>query len=159
MPLSPDHQKLLSPLFAVLPLAEAMPRLLPGGPAAPEATAAVRELFALPEIARNRAAQSALWLYVDDLHRSHEISQGLHTATGSFLHGIMHRREGDFWNSHYWMRKTHRHPVWQRIAGYDPDAFIDAVQSAQGTDPTDLLTMQRTEWAEVMAHCLEDAEG
>ena len=49
---------------------------------------------------------SALWLFHDELDRSHSISQEIHTAEGSYLHGIMHRREGDYSNAKYWFRKA-----------------------------------------------------
>lgn len=154
MPFTQAHTELLAPLFAALPLDAAMPSLSPKHPASADAVAVAKQLVAAEPLRRNAAAQSALWLYVDDLDRSHRISQDLHDSTGSYLHGIMHRREGDFWNSHYWMRQAGSHPVWNRIPGYDPDHFIDAVAAAKGKDSTDLLTLQRAEWAEVMAYCL-----
>ena len=42
---------------------------------------------------------SGVWLLHDYLDESHKISQDIDTTSGSFWHGIMHRREGDFWNS------------------------------------------------------------
>ena len=39
---------------------------------------------------------SAIWLHHDFLDESHSISQNIATTTGSFWHGIMHRREGDY---------------------------------------------------------------
>ena len=44
------------------------------------------------------ACLSGLWLRFDFLDRSHTISQDIHTSTGSFWHGIMHRREPDWSN-------------------------------------------------------------
>src|SRR5258706_16358356 len=40
------------------------------------------------------AMLAGLWLWHDWLDESHQISQSLHSATGSFWHAIMHRREG-----------------------------------------------------------------
>lgn len=149
-----EERALLAPLFDVLPPDAAMAALLPRHAAAPAALAAVRGIAASEALRDNPGAQAALWLYVDALDASHSISQGLHDATGSFLHGIMHRREGDFGNSHYWMRRAGSHPVWQVLSGYDPDKFIDAVAAARGADPGDLVALQRAEWQAVMAHCL-----
>lgn len=154
MSLTPEHNALLEPLWRALPLDAAMPALVPRQPANPDAIAAVRTLVATPSLRENLSAQAALWLYVDELDTSHTISQTLLHATGSFLHGIMHRREGDFSNSHYWMRRAGSHPVWPQIPGYDPDAFIDAVAAARGTNPPDLIALQRAEWRALLAHCL-----
>lgn len=57
------------------------------------------------------ACLAALWLWGDDLDRSHRISQGLHGQDGCYWHGIMHRREGDFSNAKYWMRRVGEHPI------------------------------------------------
>jgi hypothetical protein len=154
MSLPDTRLRLLAPLFEVLPLEDAMPELLPKRTASAQAVAVVKQLLASEALRRNPAAQSALWLYVDELDRSHSISQSLHTPTGSWLHGIMHRREGDFWNSHYWMRQARKHPAWEDIPGYDPDEFIDAVSAANGQNPPELLVLQRAEWVGLMAHCL-----
>ena len=47
------------------------------------------------------ALKSGLLLWNDDLEASHTISQQLHDDTGSYWHGIMHRREPDHSNAKY----------------------------------------------------------
>lgn len=49
-------------------------------------------------------ALSGLWLLAGELDRSHTLSQSIETATGAYWHGMMHRREENFWNSKYWLR-------------------------------------------------------
>jgi len=49
---------------------------------------------------------AALWLLAGDLEQSHQISQSLDTDLGSFWHGVMHRREGDYGNAKYWFRRA-----------------------------------------------------
>ena len=63
-----------------------------------------------------RLLQSAALLWHDDLNGSHEISQGIQTADGSFLHGIMHRREPDNSNAKYWFRRVGDHPSFPALA-------------------------------------------
>lgn len=61
------------------------------------------------------ACLAGLWLMYDDLDRSHTISQSIETPTGSFWHGIMHRREGDFGNSKYWFHRVGAHPIFPSL--------------------------------------------
>lgn len=55
---------------------------------------------------------AALWLLHDFPDESHRISQEIETPEGSYWHGIMHRREGDFGNAKYWFRRVGRHSIW-----------------------------------------------
>src|SRR3974390_1770578 len=47
---------------------------------------------------------AGLWLVHDFLDESHRISQDIATTSGSYWHGIMHRREPDPDNAKYWFR-------------------------------------------------------
>ncbi len=55
---------------------------------------------------RGSQVESALWLVVGELDRSHSVSQNDSSAEGSFWHGIMHRREGDYSNAKYWFNRA-----------------------------------------------------
>lgn len=59
---------------------------------------------------------AGIWLLHDFLAESHTISQNIDTTSGSFWHGIMHRREGDFSNAKYWFRHVGQHPVFDLMA-------------------------------------------
>lgn len=112
-------------------------------------------------------AISGLWLLAGDLDRSHCISQNDSSAEGSFWHGIMHRREGDYSNAKYWFRRVGEHPVIARLAEEQPDVFsdpyefVDQVEKAcgrRGSDPVvtqSLLMAQWTEWQLLMLECLD----
>lgn len=58
-----------------------------------------------------QACLAGLWLYHDFLDQSHRISQDLGDTSGSYWHGIMHRREPDPGNAKYWFRRVGDHPV------------------------------------------------
>ncbi len=60
--------------------------------------------------------EAGLWLLAGNLDRSHSISQSIDNVDGSYWHGIMHRREGDYWNSKYWFRRTGQHAVPTELA-------------------------------------------
>ncbi len=76
-----------APLFEALPLESAMAELLGSRP---KQTALVEETLKHPALANRPELATGLWLYVDDLERSHAISQGIESATGSYWHAIMH---------------------------------------------------------------------
>jgi hypothetical protein len=112
------------------------------------------------------AIRSAVLLYQDLLEPSHEISQGLTFAEGSFLHGIMHRREGDYSNAKYWFRRVGGHPVWDRLAelpvvggeggrAFDPMRFVDRVQKVIGSESAEekaCQAVQEAEWWLLFVH-------
>lgn len=108
-------------------------------------------------IAHHPALVTGIWLYVDELERSHRVSQTIEDETGAFWHGIMHRREGDFSNSHYWFNRVGVHPAFSALNGYDPHLFIDEVQKRFRDNPEELVELQRQEWAALFAWCAEHA--
>ena len=59
--------------------------------------------------------RAGLLMFNDDLNRSHDIVQAIGSSTGSFWHGIMHRREGDFSNALYWWNRAGAHPIFDEL--------------------------------------------
>jgi hypothetical protein len=113
------------------------------------------------------AVLSALWLWHDWLDESHTISQGIGSATGSFWHAIMHRREGDFSNSKYWYAKCRNHLALGEIAKaapggrFDPFAFVDAAERAEDRGGADesAIALQRLEWQTLFNATVRAAAG
>ena len=60
--------------------------------------------------------RSIVLLWHDHLDESHSISQRIEDTDGSFVHGIMHRREPDYGNSSYWFRRVGSHVCFSEIA-------------------------------------------
>ncbi len=141
----------LASLFQVLPLERAMPNLVVKQPAD---LAVVQVIQALAAKFSNLGIQAGLWLYADCLELSHPIAQALETPVGSYWHGILHRREGDFWNSKYWLRRAR---MVNLDLDYDPAALVDAVEAAKGVDLPELVELQRAEWMALISYCLENS--
>lgn len=74
---------------------------------------------------------AALHLLNDDIDRAHKIAQDDEgDVTSDFCHAVLHRREGDYWNSKYWYGLI-RHPLIEQVYGGTAQAcsFVDAVEA------------------------------
>jgi len=58
--------------------------------------------------------RGALHCAVDALDAAHRIFQDDSSDLGSYWHGVMHRREGDFDNARYWFRRAGRLPIFAK---------------------------------------------
>lgn len=98
------------------------------------------------------------------LELSHRISQNVPTREGSFWHAIMHRIEGDFWNSKYWYQKVGEHPVFDVMAvegRWDPAEFVDQCEQARSTDRRNEANTHQTavkEWKALFEFCFQNAK-
>ncbi len=161
------------PVFAALVDRDRQRPLDGGAPAASDAAAleaaSLDGLFAHTGVADEAMARccfSAVWLLCDFLDESHTISQGISTQSGSFWHGIMHRREGDFSNAKYWFRKVGEHPVYERLAAaagedsWAPFDFVDACEQAVrsgGAGAERCRELQQMEWELLFDYCYQAA--
>jgi hypothetical protein len=159
------------------------PRLAELGPGTPNRSAKAALDSLTPEAVcpnfRDRsmalACLAGLWLYHDFLDESHRISQDIDTTTGSYWHGIMHRREPDASNAKYWFRNVGRHPVFEELAKeaavldyrgagkeWDAFAFIDSCEEYRGTGSAEeevLRRVQLREWELLFDWCYRQAMG
>ncbi|TWU10078.1 hypothetical protein Pla52o_57820 [Novipirellula galeiformis] len=141
----------------------ALPDLGDGSTSNGAGNSALNTLLRDPKLAQAIAAASplgsqlctsGLWLLAGDLDRSHEISQGIEEKEGSFWHGIMHRREGDFSNAKYWFRRVGKHPVITQLTercGDDfrsSEDFVDKCARAVSGSADDRLRCQDIQWQE-----------
>lgn len=161
----------VSPVFEALPFDDAMRSLVPVQGVGSDVLSVVEKVVNDSALDGHNGIKAGLWLYIDELDRSHEYSQAIHTPTGSFWHAIMHRREGDFPNAKYWYRKAGAHPAMNNIdlagggsasgsdiAAYDADKFVDRVARANArceSDSPDLVALQHHEWRALFEWCAE----
>lgn len=87
------------------------------------------------------ALRSGLLLRADCLDASHKLSQKIKTTTGSYWHGIMHRREPDFQNAKYWFRQVGEHPVFTSLAREAP-----AISERAGTVSAAAQVLEGGRW-------------
>lgn len=184
----PSDDARLAALFSE----ERLMALGPGRPN-PEARRLLEQLdlataFGSKPIADRSMAQCCLagiWLYHDFLDESHRISQDIATPSGSYWHGILHRREPDSWNSKYWFDRVGKHPIFPKLRQmardqalaederpearflieqkqWDPGAFIDLCEASRlGRAPTEMLCrkIQLREWQLLFDYCFRRALG
>jgi hypothetical protein len=163
-----------------------VPRLMALGPGVPNGEVRGRlealtaeQAFAQAGPLRDRDMASAccagLWLYHDFLDESHTISQAIATATGSYWHGLMHRREPDAGNAAYWFRRVGEHPIFEALAKeaqnlhlrlrsnrWNPFDFIDLCEQHRGTGTEEemrLRKVQQREWDLLFDWCYHQALG
>src|SRR5690606_9067007 len=79
--LTPQLNQALEPLLRALPPDEAMAQLVVREPGDAKLAALVQAALEAPGFKDKPALAAAVWLYVDELNRSHEISQGIEDAT------------------------------------------------------------------------------
>ncbi len=180
------------PIFAPLLKTD---RARPLGPGSPDRGArealrslSVADAFAHAELVDQEMGELCLagvWLVHDFLDESHTISQNIGSTSGSYWHGIMHRREPDYSNSKYWFRRVGEHPIFTplraaavQLAGqtphdaaagflasqtdWDPFRFVDLCQgAARGQSTSEPLCRQiaAREWELLFDHCYRAATG
>jgi hypothetical protein len=103
---------------------------------------------AIDRLEASDAVKTGLHLLNDDLGRSHEIAQAHEgDRTYDYWHAIVHRREGDFGNSKYWLRRVGEHPVLLGIHDGPTAAlrFVDRCRHAAPQDREELEGAQKQE--------------
>ena len=108
---------------------------------------------------------------------SHEVSQGIESAEGSYWHGIVHRMEHDTANAKYWFRRVGRHAIfpelravaaeilkgalladeWRVAAEWDAALWVDWCEEARrqpgSAKESAALAIQEAEWQLLFKWC------
>lgn len=107
--------------------------------------------------------RAALFYLHDAIDESHRIAQEAASDTGSYWHGMIHRREGDFDNARYWFRRTGSHPAFAELhlaaaefsplmakqTNWDPYLFVGQCEQERfgaNEHHNELIRLQRIEF-------------
>ena len=114
--------------------------------------------------------RGGLFYALDALSDAHGIFQEAKGDLGSYWHGLMHRREGDFDNARYWFRRAGVLPVFSemhsaaaehselmaRQMNWDPYLFTGQCEQARFGDTDslkELAHLQRVEFEVLFDYC------
>ena len=120
-------------------------------------------------------ALSGLFLRLDNWEKSHQLSQELDTAEGSYWHGIAHRLEPDYGNAGYWFRRVGQHAIfpqlhaaassiltgqrikWRLSERWDPFLFLrwceEVNEGGKQEELASALAIQNVEWELLFEWC------
>ena len=87
---------------------------------APEATGSARselkDLLKKHPAIRGSFLEALLWLRIGCMEPAHSLVQDSTEGLGAYIHGFLHRMEGDYWNANYWFRRIRDPKLLQAIA-------------------------------------------
>lgn len=141
-----DPKDIAETLLARSPL----PSLRPEGVWSPDFRTAIKAADTSDYI------QATLHLLNDDLESAHLIAQKHEEPNGNLIHAIVHRREGDFGNSRYWLKRTGKHSIYTKIMDvyndWTPEQFVHWCEEAPREKVKWLQEVQAYELRSLLTH-------
>jgi len=104
----------------------------------------VRELLSLIPSLTGTVWEALIWLRVGLITRAHDLVQDAGTGIEAYIHGMIHRLEGDYWNAKYWFRNAGRSTIRQvteqmnvhePTGTFDPSLIVDRLEQFARTGP------------------------
>jgi hypothetical protein len=122
-----------------------------------------------------KLVRGGLLYALDDLDGCHQFFQDETSDLGSYWHGMMHRREGDFDNARYWFRRAGAIPVFSELhhataqfssdmsrqMNWDPYLFTHQCEQARfgaEDEGKELVRLQRAEFEVVFDYSWRQAK-
>ncbi len=131
-------EEVFAALFAVQPLHSSFKTPVMPKAVAPGMHHAV--MSAIGAVNGDPCLAAAAYLYADDLSAAHnKVYDMAKDEEAAYWHGMMHRREGDFYNANYWFRQT---GILHAKVGVDPvdlTARVEAFHRSASAYPSQSL--------------------
>lgn len=111
--------------------------------------------------------EALLWIRLGLIDRAHDIVQEASRGTPAYIHGMIHRLEGDYWNANYWFGRVRGSEVLQSVEDevkdeqsktrFSPTAFTAQVESLSESGAlTDLEKNQSSQAANLASVALQE---
>lgn len=81
---------------------------------------------------RSQLLEAVALAQAGDWDAAHNIAQDYSDSTANWIHAVLHKMEGDRWNSNYWYAKTGGHHY--EAFGQDISAELAAIQQSLAAD-------------------------
>jgi len=62
--------------------------------------------------------EALMWVRIGDIEPAHALVQSATQGLDAYIHGVIHRIEGDFWNAKYWFRQVRAPDLLARIQSH-----------------------------------------
>jgi hypothetical protein len=111
---------------------------------------------------RGGELEALLYLRIGLMEPAHSNVQDAKRGLGAYIHGVLHRMEGDYWNAKYWFDRVRDTDLLESIAEYiaqasaseslslqewtGPTDFVDACQSSHRNSSSELSSLAKLEW-------------
>lgn len=152
------------------------PRLTPSDP--PPNPALIEELIAAvgkPTFTgpRGECARALLLLGAGDLESAHRIAQDSPGVDGAYVHGLVHRTDGDFGNAKYWFARAGVHPagaeIFRRAAAnssrvaaqavWDPALLVKWLENPGASKDPEVRAVAKVEAEALLEYLMEPPVG
>lgn len=106
--------------------------------------------------------EALLYMRIGCMEPSHENVQNAKRGLGAYIHGVLHRMEGDYWNANYWFDRVQDPKLLERISDHisqlakahgltvpiwsGPSNFVEACKASRSEPDEALEVLAQWEW-------------
>ncbi len=113
---------------------------------------ALTVLLSDAELASDSLRLAMLWLRLGEIDHPHAIVQNDSSPLGSYLHGVVHRLEQDFWNSKYWFKQVREPSLLSSVSRFISE-FLTENGKTEPASKMGIFTGSQFQPAELVSAC------